>query len=192
MHDILLMRHGETVWNREGRMQGHLNSGLTDKGMAQAHALAELLAERDLSGWRLVSSPSGRALCTAGIALGSQAEPIRTDDRLMEIDIGEWSGRLHPDLRAEHPELFTEAAGRFAWYDAAPGGEGFAGLRARCEAFLDEMTGPTVVVTHGITLRMLRSLVLAGDDSLLAAEGRIRQGVIYAISDKTCTEIEKL
>lgn len=191
-HDLILMRHGETEWNRARRMQGQLNSPLTEKGEAQARHLRALLEGFDLSGWDLHCSPSGRALCTAGLALGDRHQPIRSDDRLMEIDVGEWSGLLADEVRALRPDLFADAgAGRFTWYDAAPGGEGYAGLEARCRAFLADLRGPTLCVTHGITLRMLRSLALAGDASRLTEGDFVRQGVLWRIRNGISQEISE-
>ena len=66
------------------------------------------------------------------------------------------------------------------WYDRCPGGEGFAALEVRCRAFLMDLTGPTLVVTHGITLRMLRCLAL-GQAPAHLAQGVIHQGGIHVI-----------
>lgn len=188
MHDLLLMRHGQSEWNLAGRMQGRLNSPLTELGQQQARHLAQLLDRLDLSGRTLHCSPQGRALATAGLALGGATAPIRSDDRLMEIDIGAWSGQLFDDIRAAHPQHFG-GENRLAWYDAAPGGEGFAGLAARCRSFLEDLSGPAVVVTHGVTLHMLRSLAICGSSVQLAAHGPCKQGVIYHVSEKTSTLI---
>jgi probable phosphoglycerate mutase len=154
--DLYLMRHGQTVWNAEGRMQGKLDSPLTDLGIAQAQAQARLIAGVEA---RRFASPQGRAQQTARIVFAG--EPFETDARLAEIDIGDFSGRRYPDLAAQHPGLF--AHGGYGWYDHAPGGEGFSGLMTRCRAFLDGLDGPALIVTHGITLRMLRMIAMGWD-----------------------------
>lgn len=191
-HDLFLMRHGQTEWNRESRMQGRLNSPLTELGRGQAFALQRLLDGLDLAGMDVRCSPQGRALLTAAIALGHRAAPVRTDDRLMEIDIGAWSGMTRTELRNLRPDLFSDdPASRLAWYDAAPEGEGFAGLIARCESLLNDLRGPAVLVTHGITLRMLRSLAMAGDASRFGDDGSVGQGVIYHVSQGQAKVIKK-
>ncbi|MDO5612050.1 MAG: histidine phosphatase family protein [Paracoccus sp. (in: a-proteobacteria)] len=170
--DLYLMRHGQTQWNAVGRMQGRLDSPLTAKGRAQAAHLVRLVA--DVQGLR-ISSPQGRALETARIVFGNG---FATDDRLAEIDIGDFSGHLDSDLRAAHPAIF--APPRLGWYDRAPGGEGYAGLAARCRTFLADLNGPAIVVTHGITLRMLRLLAM-GRDMATFEDMPVEQGAVHVI-----------
>ena len=159
--DLYILRHGETVWNREGRMQGWLNAPLTERGMAQARAQGDLLAARDLAGFAFYTSPLARAVQTAGLAFAQVATQIRTDDRLMEQDVGAWSGHLRrdvaPDARAEGPD------GDLSIYARAPG-EGLAGVSARARSFLRDLDGPAVIVCHGIVSRFLRCAALGLDD----------------------------
>ncbi|ABL69848.1 histidine phosphatase family protein [Paracoccus denitrificans] len=173
--DLYLMRHGQTVWNAEGRMQGRLDSPLTPLGEAQARRLAWLV--RDLRGAARYASTAGRARQTAGIVFGGRGFTL--DERLHEIDIGAFAGRLSSDLRAAHPEVF--ACGGLGWYDRAPGGEHFSGLEARVRAFLGDLTGPALIVTHGITLRMLR-LVAMGLPLERLAEMPVMQGALHLVS----------
>lgn len=152
--DLYLLRHGETEWNAAGRMQGRLDSPLTEKGRAQAVRMAGLI--RDIQGQRFCS-PQGRAVETACIVFGG--DDFITDPRLAEIDIGQFTGHLIADLRAAHPDIFADD--RLGWYDRAPGGEHLAGLERRVAPFLASLKGPAIVVTHGITLRMLRLLAMS-------------------------------
>lgn len=178
--ELYILRHGETYWNAENRMQGGLNSPLTDKGRAQAARQAELLAACDLAGFSAYCSPQGRAFETAGIAVARQIGTIRTDDRLREIGVGDWQGRLRAELMADHPGPET-ADGPIAMYEHAPGGEGFARLENRCRSFLSDLTGPAVLVTHGITSRMLRAVILGvGASGLGDLPGG--QGVVFHLS----------
>ncbi|MDO5704795.1 MAG: histidine phosphatase family protein [Paracoccus sp. (in: a-proteobacteria)] len=170
--DLYLMRHGQSEWNAQGRMQGRLDSPLTARGRAQAAHLAGLVAGVE---GRRMSSPQGRAMETAAIVFGGGFD---TDARLAEIDIGDFSGQLSDDLRAAHPTLFALPC--LDWYDHAPGGEGYAGLTARCRAFLDDLTGPAVIVTHGITLRMLRLLAM-GRDMADFEDLPVEQGALHVI-----------
>lgn len=179
--EILILRHGETEWNVENRLQGRLDSPLTARGLAQAEAQADTLSSHDLGGFRFRSSPQMRAFRTAAIALAGIASRIETDPRLCEIDVGAWSGVRREDMKIDFVWHDT-ADGALEIYERAPEGEGFAALRARCEAFLDDLTGPTVIVTHGITSRMLRLVAMdlptADLDTLPGG-----QGVIYRVAN---------
>lgn len=175
--EIYILRHGETVWNAENRMQGELNSPLTPKGEMQAARQGEILRRQDLSGFSFISSPQGRAFQTAGIALAQLADTIRTDDRLREIGVGDWSGRLRDELpMPEGSDPFM------AQYEIAPNGEGMARLEARCRSFLADLEGPVVLVTHGITSRMLRHLVI-GKDAISQPTKHGGQGFVYQLKN---------
>nr|WP_111300967.1 histidine phosphatase family protein [Paracoccus saliphilus] len=176
--DLYLMRHGETLWNAEGRLQGALDAPLTVRGVRQAGWQAELV--RDVAGLRL-SSPQGRALRTAERVYG--ANGFTVDPRLSEIGIGVFAGRLLVDLQRDHPDLF--AGPPLAWYDRCPEGEGLAALALRCRGFLYALTGPALIVSHGITLRMLRVLALSQSIARLA-EGEMRQGAVHLIRRGQC------
>lgn len=176
---LWVMRHGETEWNRAGRLQGHGDSPLTETGEAQAREAGRRLAMLLPAGALRLASPSGRARATAALAFGP--DPFDTDPRLLEIGVGDWTGAHLPALTAAHPDLFSAPA--FAWYDSAPGGERMAGLAARVAAFLDELPSraagrPVAIVTHGVTLRVMRALVLGvtvGEESAL----HFPQGAIH-------------
>ncbi|MEM8656220.1 MAG: histidine phosphatase family protein [Pseudomonadota bacterium] len=179
---IYVMRHGETVWNAEGRFQGALNSPLTEIGRAQARSLAEVLGAHDLSGFDVRVSPQGRAFETAAIALARQVPELHTDARLCEIGVGEWSGRLRSEMAPPGMAPHDTPDGPLALYEHAPGGEGYAALRARCTEFLHSLTGPTLCVTHGITSRMLRTVAL-GQPSATLGDLPGGQGMVYVVKD---------
>ncbi|WP_299145221.1 histidine phosphatase family protein [uncultured Tateyamaria sp.] len=182
--DLLILRHGETEWNREGRMQGEMDSPLTDTGRAQAEAQGRLLAGLDLDGWALWSSPQGRARATAEIALPGR--DVSTDPRLSEITMGAWTGVRRAEIALQRPQLFDHH-GDLTWYDEAPGGEGLEALYVRTGAFLATLRGPAVLVTHGITSRMLRCHALGLEPGAFA-DLPGGQGVVYAVSGgiQTC------
>ncbi|SCY40826.1 histidine phosphatase family protein [Paracoccus tibetensis] len=173
--DLYLIRHGETRWNREGRLQGRLDSPLTAQGRAQALALADLV--RALPGTRF-SSPQGRAVATARLLFG--AAGFRTDARLAEVDVGAFTGCAMSDLHIAHPALFAERG--LGWYDRCPGGEGFAALAARCRSFLSELQGPALLVGHGITLRMIWAVATEAGVARLH-EAPLAQGAVLAVRD---------
>ena len=179
--EIIVLRHGETEWNRENRMQGALNSRLTEKGITQAQHQLELLSQFDLRQWDVFCSPQGRAVQTAGFAVAPLVDFVSSDPLLCEIGVGEWQGKIRDQLdfdgaRHDGPD------GPIALYEHAPGGEGFDRLEERCRAFLGKLTRPTVIVTHGITSRMLRITVLGlGRSELGTIAGG--QGNIFHLKD---------
>lgn len=182
---LYILRHGETEWNAAGRLQGRHDSPLTPRGRAQAQAQRDILRAEDLEGFTAFSSPQGRAFQTAAIALEGQVENIHTDDRLSEIGLGEWAGEDRAALIAR--EAVADA---FALYERAPDGEGFARLQTRCRAFLESLDTPAVIVTHGITSRMLRLILLGRDITDLAhLEGG--QGVVFRLHDGNQTLLRK-
>ncbi|MDK3072009.1 histidine phosphatase family protein [Sedimentitalea sp. JM2-8] len=176
--ELLILRHGETEWNRSGRLQGELDSHLTDTGRDQAQCQGRILKDVGISGWAVYCSPQGRAAETAALALPEL--PVVSDARLREIGLGEWSGQLREDLAAQFPELF--AGDGLEWYDHAPGGEGIAALESRAASFLSELNGPSVIVTHGITSRVLRCLLVGLPAESFGTVGG-GQGVVYHLRD---------
>lgn len=179
--ELYVLRHGETEWNASGRMQGRLHSPLTLKGIDQAHKQRRILSGIDLSAFEVVSSPQTRALHTAVEVFAQSAAQIRTDPRLCEIDAGAWQGRIRNELLIEGDPKMT-VDGPLAFYEQAVGGEGFVALRLRCEAFLQSLEGPSVLITHGITSRMLRTVVLGlSMDAMEDLPGG--QGVVFHLKD---------
>lgn len=186
--ELYILRHGETEWNAEGRMQGALNSPLTPAGKAQAERQAEILAQIDLEGFDILSSPQGRAFETAAIALARQVTHLRTDDRLREIGVGDWAGKVRSALPGA--EAFVDGPdGALELYERAPQGEGFSALEQRCEAFLTSLTRPSVLVTHGITSRMLRA-ILTGEGALALGNMGGGQGVVYHLKNSVQKRLE--
>jgi broad specificity phosphatase PhoE len=171
--DLYLMRHGETEWNRVGRLQGSFDAPLTVRGWRQAGWQADLVA--GIAGLRL-SSPQPRALRTAHRIFGTLGFGV--DARLAAIGIGQFAGAVLQDLQRVHPRLFDGPP--LAWYDRCPGGEGLLALAARCRRLLDSLNGPTLFVSHGITLRMLRLVALDLPLDQLA-EGELRQGAVHLV-----------
>lgn len=173
--ELLILRHGETAWNVAGRLQGALDSPLTANGQAQARAQGVLLRDMEAQHWAWVSSPQGRAMHTAQIARAvAQGPDITTDDRLVEITMGDWTGLHRSEIAEQAPHVFGTDGG-MGWYDHAPGGEGLQGVAARVASFVQGCRQPTVLFTHGITSRILRCILLGrpvGDfDKLEGGQG---------------------
>ena len=148
---ILLARHGETVFNVEGRWQGQADSPLTERGRAQAVELARALADEQITA--VYSSDLGRAADTAAeVAFLHQLEVTR-EARLREIDVGEWTGKQRDEINAAFPGGLKAWASRPSEYQL-PNGESIHHAQARALDFLgDRMpthAGETVVViSHG-------------------------------------------
>jgi len=170
---------GQTEWNATGRLQGHLDSPLTEKGLRQARRQHELLQPYDLTGFRFITSPQARARKTAQIALAGLAAHIETSSELMEIGLGAWAGSTRAEI-AQERMISLQDLGQTQFYDWAPGGEGTERLYERCAAFLSQLTGPAVLITHGMTSLCLRLCALGwGLDRL--ADLPSGQGVVYRV-----------
>ena len=186
--ELLVVRHGETEWNRLGRWQGPLDSPLTATGEDQARAVGRLLRDVGVTPatHRFDCSPQGRAVRTAELILDGAGVP-RIDERLREIGVGDWAGRLREELMAEAG--LGPGARMLDLYARAPGGEPFAALYARVSEYFAEISGPTVVVTHGITSRFLRAAAL-GLPPESAGDVPGGQGVVHRILSGAARDLE--
>ncbi|MCX7565258.1 histidine phosphatase family protein [Sulfitobacter sp. F26169L] len=186
--ELYVLRHGETEWNAQGRMQGGLNSPLTEVGRQQAIRQGQIMQSKSLAEFVILSSPQGRAFETAAIALAGQVAELHTDERLREIGVGDWAGELRSDLLIGKPYI-DGPDGALELYEDAPRGEGFAALEQRCMGFLDSLTGPAVLVTHGITSRMIRAIVTGKGRAGVANMGG-GQGVVYHLKNSLQKRLE--
>ena len=157
MRRVLLIRHGETTWNREGRWQGHGDVPLSAEGRAQAEALARALrAEGALVGARVLCSDLARAHETASRLGLAAPEPDRA---WRELDVGRWGGLTSEEVRARFPE--DAAALRDDVAATHGGGESWLDLTARAVAAFGRLEaslapgGTAVVVAHGAVLGVL-------------------------------------
>ncbi len=151
---ILLARHGETEWNRERRFQGQLDVALSDVGREQARSLAQVVEAEGLR--RIVASPLIRARETAEIVAAALGLDVDLDDRLKEVDVGDWERRLKDDVEREDPEAW--AAFRAAGEDwRFPGGESLQEQQDRVVAALVDVTQagvlPALLVCHRGVIR---------------------------------------
>ncbi len=182
---IVLVRHGETFWNRERRIQGHTESDLTPLGMRQAEAMAALVAElvaREGDGWRLVASPIGRAQRTAEAVARATGLAVETDPRLAEVCCGEWEGRLRAEVAEIHPERFATGE----WFFGAPGGETFEDVHARAASWLRDLPPEgerrVIAVSHGVWGRLLRG-AYAGLDREATLAQDVPQDAVYRLQN---------
>lgn len=182
-HEVFLLRHGETVWNKEGRIQGQLDSELTALGRNQALRQGQTLKRirKQLGTHQIVSSPLTRAQTTAKLALG--AAQFITDPRIAEIGCGRWENTTHDQRLERDPEIASALSEDFDLYANAPDGEGLEKLTTRLVEFLNDLEGPTIVFSHKIALVVMRAL-LCGDASALSSSMAPPQGSILQIKNR--------
>jgi broad specificity phosphatase PhoE len=154
---LLLVRHGETDWNRDGRWQGQSDTHLNDVGREQAAQLAERLDGVDV----VYSSDLARARETADILAARLGFPVRLDRRLRERSFGAWEGRTGPEIEAD----FAAAHARWLAGDGpgADDAEPFADFAARVRSFLADVLErhpdeTVLVVAHGGSIRVIHAL----------------------------------
>ena len=183
---IILLRHGETFWNRERRVQGRRESDLTPLGERQAVAMASLAADlvRRASGdWRLVSSPIGRARRTADAVAAATGLTVETDARLAEICCGEWEGHLWDDIRRDDPDRGYDGE-RF--FGAPGGGETFEDVMHRATSWLADLPAEpgrrVVAVSHGVLGRLLRG-AYASLDRAATLDQDVPQDAIFRLQN---------
>jgi probable phosphoglycerate mutase len=171
MTELVLLRHGESVWNAEHRYQGQQGTGLSARGRQQAKDAAEYLQSFEFDA--IVASDLQRVTETLQPYLDTRDQPsVRVDRRWREIDVGTWGGRTFTDVYADEPDVVDAfARGEDV---ARGGGETFAQLRARVWEAAAEIASSGVrrvlVVTHGGPIRVAAAAALglpAGAEMLL-------------------------
>ncbi|MDO5028466.1 MAG: histidine phosphatase family protein [Bacillota bacterium] len=158
MH-IYLTRHGQTQWNLINKIQGHLDSPLTDQGIADAKNLG--LRLKDIKFDIAYSSDQKRAIDTAEIILDSRA-PLKTTKALREIGVGQWEGMFYEDIQRLYPENFKLYKTDPEKYVASPGGEDYKDFEKRVKDFVEDLKKSPyeniLIVTHGLTYMMLLNI----------------------------------
>jgi broad specificity phosphatase PhoE len=168
---IYFIRHGETDWNKLGIIQGSQGTDLNAHGMEQAQAVAAAIAQKrdELAGFQLYVSPQKRAQQTMVYicqALDMSMTAVKTDDRLRELGFGIWEGKPFWELKAS-PVYPADAESRYDW--TPEGGESYADGVARVDRFLNDVTGPSLVVSHGAVGRCLMGYVAGLDRAKLVS-----------------------
>jgi probable phosphoglycerate mutase len=156
-----LIRHGESVYNAEGRIQGHADIPLSELGCRQAEATAEALAGQPIDA--IYASPLRRAAQTAAIIAKRLGLPIQFNEQLKEINVGIFQGKIHAELEREYPVEIARWRSEEMDY-AVPGGESRRQLLARgwaaFEAIIAESRENVVVVSHGrILMTTIKALL---------------------------------
>lgn len=157
---LILIRHGETDWNVEGRYQGQADPPLNARGEVQAQALAERLTADGVRPVGIYASPLRRAWRTAEVLAQRLGVPLWAEPRLQEIHLGAWQGVLAKDIARRWPDLFQRWQTE-PWAVRPPGGETMAEVQARVHAAVDDILsrhpGQTVaLVAHRLPLLLIK------------------------------------
>ena len=187
---IYYVRHGETSWNAEGRLQGVQDIPLNDLGRRQATQAGNILADlfardgREKSSLSFVASPLIRARATMELMRGELKLPrngYALDDRLREIGYGQWEGSTLPEMQLRDSDLYAKRQTE-KWTVPPPDGESYAEVQARMQEWYASLVADTVAVAHGGTARALM-VALGIETPVSAADLTIEQGAVYVFRD---------
>ena len=164
---LILIRHGQTTYNATGRMQGHLDTELSELGYEQARAAARLLQDQGVS--KIVASDLIRARETARVVAETLGMDFTTDARLRETHLGQWQGRTSAEVDAEFPGARAIWRHDPTW--APPEGESRVDVAERARPVIDELmedfagwdAGPVLIVAHGGAISALTCHLLGLD-----------------------------
>ncbi len=191
---LIFLRHGETAYNAENRLQGQLDIPLNARGREQARSVGRTLGARigaeigqlEVAG-AFIASPLVRARETMEIARDAIRLPpgrYHLDAALKEISFGVWEGLTWPEIEARDPRG-VRARRKDKWTFAPPGGESYAMLAERLRPWLSELRGEAFVVSHGGVARALMALI-AGVAPAKAADAPIAQGRALCFENGSC------
>jgi len=159
---LYLTRHGQTQWNLEQRLQGQLNSPLTQLGKNQAFHTQQKLLNKNIH--IAYSSPLLRAIETTALIIGDWPVKMLTRDNLSEIHLGPWEGKTYTEIQQSHPIEFQNFWHQPDKYQL-PGAENFLQLQQRViqeiKSIIDSNIGKNIlVVSHGIAIKVILAYVL--------------------------------
>lgn len=157
MTTLYIVRHGQTEWNLAGKLQGQMDSNLTELGIKQAKWLSESLKEVKFDA--VYSSSSGRAFNTAEILYNGESEDIIKDDNLREINLGDWEGIERSKIQEEYPttlELFWSEPHNYIPVT----GESYQDLNDRVVSSLKDIISKhknenILIVSHGVVIKTI-------------------------------------
>ncbi|MBS3781775.1 MAG: histidine phosphatase family protein [Candidatus Thermoplasmatota archaeon] len=159
MTKLFIARHGQTEWNRDSKLQGWKDAPLTERGIEQARALRDRLMDEEFDA--VYCSPLGRTLKTAEIVLDGKDLSFIEDERLKEIDMGQWEGIKTDDIKKKFSKQyadFWERPHKFKPID----GESFHELKERVVSFLEDVLerhkGENILIfSHGCASKVMMS-----------------------------------
>jgi broad specificity phosphatase PhoE len=187
---LYYVRHGETDFNIQGRLQGRRDTVLNTHGRRQAAECGVLLGDlfardhRQAQDFKYISSPLKRARETMEIlraTLGLETRDYEVDARLIEIAYGEWEGLTLPEIETQNASVLS-ARERDKWDFAPPGGESYRELADRIANWYSSLTADTVVAAHGGGVRALMAILNIVPEEQ-ATRAQIEQGVVYVFAD---------
>lgn len=191
---LYYIRHGETDWNVEARLQGRHDIPLNARGRAQAShcgaVLRDLFAREGINpaGLDYISSPLGRARQTMELARGAMglgAGDYQVAQELIEISFGAWEGFTIADMRARDPDGVA-AREHDKWHFLPPGGESYEAVAARMRDWYAALERDTVATAHGGTARgLMAALGIAKPAAAPLID--IEQGVVYVFTGENLT-----
>ena len=171
---LVFVRHGQTDWNVEGRLQGQRDIPLNEIGRAQARRNGEVIRDRipEAAGFDFVARPLSRTRETVEILRAAMAlDPAgyEIDTRLLEITFGELEGLTYQDIETRDPG-WSRARHADKWNYLPPGGESYHMLSVRIIGWLETLSRPSLVVAHGGVGRVLRAHLLGLDKLATVSE----------------------
>jgi probable phosphoglycerate mutase len=193
-HRLIFVRHGETTYNAEGRLQGQLDTPLNARGRGQARAVGGTL--RSLLGSEIdrldeaqafFASPLKRARETMDIArdaMGLKPERYHLDPVLKELSFGVWEGLTWPEIEVKDAKGLR-ARREDRWAFVPEGGESYAMLAERLRPWLDTLREHAFVISHGGVVRVLMALI-AGIPPAKAVDAPIIQGRAIVFENGSC------
>jgi len=193
---LIFIRHGQTDWNAEGRMQGQKDIPLNPVGEAQATGNGALLKRYleqegiDPASLDFVASPLGRTRATMERVrerMGLDPAAYRLDDRLKEITFGAWEGATLEDLAETEPERVSHRRND-TWGFVPPNGESYEMLAERIGKWLVTVDRPSVVVSHGGVFRVMRGL-LEGGETAKVPKYDVHQDRVFVWRHSRMTEV---
>jgi broad specificity phosphatase PhoE len=157
MVTLYITRHGETEWNIQKRMQGWKDSELTSKGSDNAIALGRRLHDVEFN--EIYTSPSSRTVSTASYICGERQIPIVLDERLREINLGDWEGKTQDYIKGNYADDFRSFWNTPHLYTSQKG-ENFSQLQQRVVSVLNDimdkhLSGNVLIVTHSVAIKSM-------------------------------------
>ena len=185
MTTFFLVRHGETEWNTQRRIQGWADSPLTSLGLAQAEAHGRLLGTFEID--RVLASPLGRTMQTVVPIVQETGVVAEYDNRLREVCMGDWSGRTAQELQAQYLDQWQARLDDPEGY-CPPNGESRLDVKRRVAPLVTELIDAphqtVVLVSHGITIRVLLGLLLGPSECKKPIRG-VPNDLVYCVTRKS-------
>ncbi len=180
---LFIARHGQTEWNREGKLQGWEDAPLTDKGFEQARDLRGRLTGEDID--VVYCSPLDRTKKTAEIIFEGKNPSIKKDERIKEINMGKWEGTKGEEIKKRFPELYSDFWERPHLYTPISG-ESFHDLKERVFSFIEEILEKyddenILIVSHGCASKLMMSYFEGRSLSDIWEQPKLEEGCLNLV-----------